>query len=155
MKTRKGFVGTVFAVVVALFLLLTSAYVFNLGFQNINEETWITSNMERSLYPIAWSTTNFVLHSLRDEAPDFTGNASKVFLSSDASGNPVFGAKNTIPWFDVGGVASCEVTVLGGKVSGFYVYCTASSDIDGIHRRKTVRGLLSPDVSPDWKVVWR
>jgi len=153
MKARRGFIATSFTIVIALFLLLASAYVFEAGLNSVREEAWFTSNMERSLYPMAWSTTNFVLQSLYNEADSGVyGSAWDLFVSGDASSQVSFYMPN------VGGVASCEITLLKipawNVPEAIYVYTTASSLKDGILKKKTVKGVLGKDASGSWDIRW-
>jgi hypothetical protein len=155
MKARKGFVATMLAVAVSLFLVLVSAYVFSLAIQTVREEAWSTSNMTRSLYPIAWSTTYFVLNSLSNDYPHFTGDASRVFLNRNSSSQPFpSSADKVISSFYIAGVASCDIDVYGNDRYGFQVVSTVSSDVGGVLREKTVRGVLAPDDGA-WRILWR
>jgi len=151
MKARRGFIATSFTIIIALFLLLASAFVFEAGLSSVSEEAWFTSNMERSLYPIAWSTTNFVLQSLYDEADSGVyGSAWDLFVSGDASSQVSF----HIP--DIRGVVSCEITLI--KIPAvdvpdvIYVYTTASSL--EVNQKKTVKGVLGKDASGSWEIKW-
>jgi len=162
LKIRKGFIATPIAMIVALFLAMTSAYVFHTGMQTLREEAWMTSNKERSLFPMAWSTANFVLQSLYADTPGFDGPASIFFftrdpynlsapiLITDTDPNRFF-----IPDIsDARGVISSEITISGSEATGFRVTSTAFSKKDGILKSQDVTGMLSPHAS-GWRVVWR
>jgi len=138
-KARKGFVATTIAVVVALFLIMTSIYAISLGVGTLREERWMTEQAQRSLYPIAWSATNVVLQHLRN-------NIGIVNISGGSHSFDVkVGSENTS--FDL--VVSCDVS--GSSSSVIRVTTGVSAGTLG---EVIVRGFLSKDV-PDWKIVWR
>ena len=166
MKARKGFVGTFLAVTIALFLFITSAYAIAIGVQTTRQEARITSDMERSLYPLAWSTTNLVLQSLKPafEADDYTGDASMFFFGGDLENL----SSDLLPiTFGIPRVASCDVTLFGDRETGIRVSSTAYNlrgvsgervASGGVYRSVTVKGRLYLDdsVSPgEWKIEWR
>ena len=155
MKARKGFIYTAFALLIALFLALASAYLLQLGAWTLKEEARMTLETDYSLYPLAWSTTNYVLQSLKgvyegDTAPHFN-DAKTVFLngvtsavSSDltftvqigSAGNPLF--------------VSCDVKLTGNS-SKINVESKAYAVGYGA---VTVKGSLKNE-STGWAILWR
>ena len=162
MKARKGFVGTLFAVTIALVLTIISGYVLGIAMQTIRQEAWVTLDTQRSLYPVAWSVTNYVLQSLRpvfdayeaNPAFPFNDDVSMVFFN----GNPANLSDPITIEFDIPGVAFCVVTLFGDKSTGIRVSSTASNERDGISKSRTVKGLLYPYVTGgarEWRIIWR
>jgi hypothetical protein len=158
MKARKGFIATSFAVLFALLLGMTAMYAIGLGVQTSKEEARMIEEMQYSLYPIAWSTTNFVLESLRDAYNDQSDldsqKIAKIFLSGDFTTSPFsIDVTFTVP---VGaGSVSCNVKV-EGRSGAPRVKTRAFTDR---YSSVEVQGFLSPDhlgVYPDtWSIVWR
>ena len=115
------------------------------------EEIWTARNMQRSLYPIAWSATNFVLHTLSADSA-IPGFADSFFRASEEFSIPA-GAIPVSPLFV--GAISCDIRVIGNMTNGFLVRSTAITERDGARHEMTVSGLLSP-VPPDgWTIEWR
>ena len=160
MKIRKGFIGTVLVAIISLFLLITSAYVLDLSAQTVREQGWTTDNTNRSLYPLAWSAANFVLQSLYEEAPDFEGTASNIFLSTDVGKNPrtepiTFIIPQENPSKDI----YCEIKLWGNRFNdGIHVDAEASNSWDMVPQTVIARGalIISDDTdTKEWKVIWR
>ena len=164
MKARKGFIATSFAVLFALLLGMVAMYAVGLGVQTTKEEARMTEEMEHSLYPIAWSTANFVLESLRDAYNNPTAPGSQAvadtFLRGSLSNTPVSTDVVTlaVPVGDAGSLfwVSCDVRVDGvvGTTTALRVksraYAAKYSSIE-------VKGFLSPDVSGlgGYTIIWR
>ena len=165
MKARKGFIATLLAVMVAMILLLTSAYLISMGVGTVREEARITEETQRSLYPVAWSTTNFVLLSLKDAymSPTLPRSlqTAAVFLDGNINTSPIstdivsFTVKvgpdsNLLDVF-----VSCDVT--GSAAGRIKVESTARTYRPGWNERITSVGILSKDVTDPsgWKIVWR
>jgi hypothetical protein len=163
MQARKGFILTLFAVSIALLLLVTSVYLIQIGIVVVKEEARMTEEEQGSLYPIAWSTTNLVLQSLKgafDGSDPAAGDVMKVFLGSDVLSGQINPAEAPFT-VDVGPVGkpfvvSCSVKVSGDIGSVINVATTANADRYG---KYTVRGALSKDKdlsgADDWKIIWR
>lgn len=153
MRKKKGFFGTILAVTVSIFLLLTSGYLLELMTSTIDEETWLTSHMGRSLYPIAWSTASFVLESLKAEAP---GNfdrdqdtASSVFL--DQFKMPIPEISFDIPNISI----TCVITLTGDMTFGFRASVATTYQRDGVSQTATIKGLLAKNpVTGVWEAVY-
>ena len=149
MKAREGFVATSFAVLFAVVLGMVAMYAFGLAVLTSKEETRMTLEMERSLYPIAWSTTNAVLEHLMANAGSIASS-----ISDDVS-------------FDIHeGAVGVHVRsiVSGDKTKGVRV-TTGATRLDNAARIANgilssdviARGFLSPDAvsPPTWTIVWR
>ena len=147
MKARKGFIATVLAVVIALFLLVTSIYAIRVGMMTVREETNMTLEAQRSLYPIAWSITNAVLQHLRDKNGGIVGNGEtyKFTIKAGSETNPF----NVTVSCDVYGDSSVIRVTTG-------VSARTLADV-------SARGLVSGDViargsvsaADGWAIVWR
>jgi len=162
MKARKGFIGTLFAVTIALVLMIISGHVISIAMQSTRQEAWVTSDTQRSLYPAAWSVTNFVLQSLKPVFDAYEANSAYPF-NDDVSivffnGNPANLSDPISITFDIPGIASCTVTLFGDTRTGIRVSSTVSNERDGISKSRTVKGLLYPHVTGGarvWEIVWR
>ena len=169
MKARKGFIYTAFALLIALFLSLAAAYLLQLGSWTLKEEARMTQETERSLYPLAWSTTNYVLQSLKEVyvTGDATLPAARVFLDGNLSvGNPE-PVKFTVPLpLPLGSVTDPNVyfkVTLTGGASKINVESIADVEdnydvnVAGGLRSVTVRGALKRDAShtDGWAIIWR
>ena len=153
MRKRKGFIGAILAVTVSLFLFLTSAYLLDLMTSTLEQEAWLNSRLERSIYPIAWSATYFVLESLKAEAIDGfdrdQNTASSVFL--DQYKIPYPEISFDIPNIDI----TCLITMTGDQYYGFRASVAATYQNDGISETVTVKGLLKKDPTTDaWETVY-
>ena len=159
MRARKGFISTAFAVIIALMLGMTAMYAVKLGAMVVREETRMTEEMQRSLYPIAWSTTNFVLESMMEAYANPSAALSqqvrKVFLSGDSPVSPIstdiitfavpIPSGNDTFWI------SCDVKV-EGRIESPRVKTRAYANRYGSIE---VKGFLSPDISGNYTIVWR
>lgn len=158
MRAKRGFLSTIIAVTVSLFLLLTSAYVMSLSVNTVREEAWTTSNLQRSLYPIAWSTVNFVAQSLldfRDGVGEgqldkgenfgvFVGNVSTIF-------DPILSEIE----FNIQNVASCRITLTGNLNDGIRISAEASKDGHTATANALLFDRATIEENGDWEIVWR
>ena len=167
MKARKGFVATVFAVLIALLLGVVGMYAISLGDRTSREEARMSLQTQRSYYPIAWSTTKFVLESLKEAyevnqaggTPD--ADVVAIFLSGDINFSPVSPDIIRVPpfTFKVGTGNSafdvmCNVQV-EGRSKALRVK-TSVYDATSTYASFDVKGFLSPDhTGTDWTIIWR
>ena len=153
MKARKGFIATTFAVLFAVALGIVAMYAVSLGLQTTKEETRMTEDMERSVYPIAWSVTNAMLHHLKDKLendPGITISADNHIFTVPASPG---GIKNDVTVScDVGGSRSIGVRVTTGASLRPQVDVESSGLLS---RDVIVRGFLYPDSSGNYTIIWR
>ena len=150
MKARKGFIATTFAVLFALLLGMVAMYAIKLGVMTTREEARMTEDTERSVYPIAWSITNALLHHLKDNIGDISNiNADNLLFTVSAD----LGIKHDV-------TVSCDIG--GSKAGGIRVTTGASLRTPDeviakglLSHDVIIRGFLSPDISGNYTIIWR